>query len=68
MGERNSYSKINHDATFMRMKEDHMCNGQLKTAYNVQLAVYSEYIIMGIGVLPEPNDMNTSIPFVQQLE
>ena len=68
MGERNSYSKIDHDATFMRMKVDHMCNGQLKTAYNVQLAVYSEYIIMGIGVLPEPNDMNTSIPFVQQLE
>lgn len=59
MGERNSYSKIDHDATFMRMKEDYMCNGQLKTAYNVQLVVHSEYIIMGIGVLPEPNDTNT---------
>ncbi|MFM1525748.1 IS1182 family transposase, partial [Helcococcus bovis] len=30
MGERNSYSKTNHDATFMRMKDDHMLNGQLK--------------------------------------
>ena len=36
MGEdRNSYSKTDHDATFMRMKEDHMRNGQLKPAYNM---------------------------------
>lgn len=67
MGERNSYSKTDHDATFMRMKEDHMRNGQLKPAYNVQLAVHSEYI-MGVGVFPKPNDTNTLIPFVQQLE
>ena len=39
MGEnRNSYSRIDHDATFMRMKEDHMRNGQLKPAYN-ELAI-----------------------------
>ena len=45
MGEgRNSYSKTDEDATFMRMKEDHMRNGQLKPGYNVQLAVNSEYI------------------------
>ncbi|PNZ34089.1 IS5/IS1182 family transposase, partial [Mammaliicoccus vitulinus] len=30
LGERNSYSKTDHDATFMRMKDDHMMNGQLK--------------------------------------
>ena len=35
MGQRNIYSKTDKDATFMRMKEDHMRNGQLKTAYNV---------------------------------
>lgn len=35
MGDRNSYSKIDHDATFMRMKEDHMLNGQIKPAYNI---------------------------------
>ena len=29
-GDRNSYSKTDPDATFMRMKEDHMKNGQLK--------------------------------------
>ena len=36
---RNSYSKTDPDATFMRMKVDHMRNGQLKPAYNVQIAV-----------------------------
>lgn len=36
LGERNSYSKTDTDATFMRMKEDYMKNGQLKAAYNVQ--------------------------------
>ena len=41
---RNSYSKTDPDATFMRMKDDHMRNGQLKPAYNVQIAVNSEYI------------------------
>ncbi|MCD9577581.1 IS5/IS1182 family transposase, partial [Flavobacterium sp. SCIV07] len=33
---RNSFSKTDTDATFMRMKEDHMLNGQLKPAYNLQ--------------------------------
>lgn len=34
--DRNSFSKTDHDATFMRMKEDAMKNGQLKPAYNIQ--------------------------------
>ncbi|MBK7883124.1 MAG: hypothetical protein IPJ81_04455 [Chitinophagaceae bacterium] len=33
---RKSYSKTDTEATFMRMKEDHMKNGQLKLAYNLQ--------------------------------
>ena len=37
--DRNSYSKTDLEATFMRRKEDHMLNGQLKAAYNVQIAV-----------------------------
>ena len=41
-GERNSYSKTDHDATFMRMKEDAMGNGQLKPAYNLQHGVDAE--------------------------
>ncbi len=34
LGGRNSYSKTDVDATFMRVKDDHMQNGQLKPAYN----------------------------------
>jgi transposase len=41
---RNSYSKTDTDATFMRMKEDHMRNGQLKPAYNVQISTNNQYI------------------------
>lgn len=44
MGDRNSYSKTDHDATFMRMKEDHMKNGQLKPAYNVQISTENNFI------------------------
>ena len=36
--ERNSYSKTDYDATFMRMKDDYMRNGQLKAGYNLQVA------------------------------
>ena len=43
--DRNSYSKTDLEATFMRMKEDHMQNGQLKPAYNVQVAVENYFII-----------------------
>ncbi|MDD6958146.1 MAG: IS1182 family transposase [Dialister sp.] len=67
LGTRNSYSKTDPDATFMRMKEDHMKNGQLKPAYNLQLAVQSEYII-GLGLFLNPTDTRTLIPFLTALE
>ena len=63
---RNSYSKTDHDATFMRMKEDHMRNGQLKPAYNIQLASASGFII-GENVSHHPNDMYTLKPFLKKL-
>ncbi|EGQ0397092.1 hypothetical protein G5I87_002318 [Staphylococcus pseudintermedius] len=34
-GDRKSYSKTDHDVNFMRMKDDHMRNGQLKPSYNL---------------------------------
>ncbi|MFP4025014.1 MAG: IS1182 family transposase, partial [Thiohalospira sp.] len=40
---RNSYSKIDPDATFMRMKEDHMLNGQLKPAYNFMISTNQQF-------------------------
>lgn len=68
MGEsRNSYSKTDRDATFMRLKEDHMRNGQLKPAYNVQIAVNSEYIT-GIEAFSHRTDVRTLKPFLQRLE
>jgi len=42
--QRNSYSKTDTDATFMRMKEDHMKNGQLKPAYNLQVSSNNQYV------------------------
>jgi transposase len=42
--ERNSYSKTDTDATFMRLKEDHLKNGQLKPAYNVQLSTNNQFV------------------------
>ena len=54
-GERNSYSKTDLDATFMRMKEDHMLNGQLKPAYNLQHGVDLEYITW-LTINPNPTD------------
>jgi len=45
LGSRNSYSKTDTDATFMRMKEDHMLNGQLKPGYNVQISTSNQFIV-----------------------
>jgi len=66
-GDRNSYSKTDTDATFMRMKEDAMKNGQLKPAYNLQHGVDSEYITW-LTVGPQPTDTNTLIPFLKSME
>ena len=66
LGERNSYSKTDNDATFMRMKDDHMMNGQLKPTYNVQLAVEAEYVV-GVGVFPNPTDVTTLKPLLERM-
>ena len=66
-GERNSYSKTDPDATFMRMKEDAMLNGQLKPAYNLQHGVDSEYITW-LDISPRPTDTRTLIPFLKDME
>ena len=66
-GSRNSYSKTDVDATFMRMKEDAMKNGQLKPAYNLQHGVDSEYIVW-LTIGPQPTDTTTLIPFLKIME
>ena len=63
--DRNSYSKTDLEATFMRMKEDHMLNGQLKPAYNVQIAVENYFIIHGY-ISNDRTDYNTLIPVINK--
>lgn len=64
-GERNSYVKIDQDATFMRMKEDSMRNEQLKPAYNLQHGVDAEYITW-LSISERPTDTRTLIPFLKE--
>jgi transposase len=66
-GERNSYSKTDHDATFMRMKEDHMKNGQLKPAYNVQISTENQ-IITHFGIYQRPGDTALLIPYLESFK
>lgn len=58
LGERNSFSKTDTDATFMRMKEDHMLNGQLKPGYNVQISTSNQFIV-NYTIHPNPTDTTT---------
>ncbi len=58
LGNRNSYSKTDTDATFMRMKEDHMLNGQLKPGYNWQISTENQYIL-GYTIHQTANDTTT---------
>jgi transposase len=62
---RSSYSKTDTDATFMRMKEDHMKNGQLKPAYNVQISTNNQYIA-SYTLHQNTTDTNTLIGHVDQ--
>lgn len=62
-GRRNSYSKTDPDATFMRMKEDHMKNGQLKPGYNLQIATHNQFIT-NYDCYHNPGDTLTLIPFL----
>ncbi|MFS7260567.1 IS1182 family transposase [Carnobacterium divergens] len=67
LGQRNSYSRTDPDATFMRMKDDHMKNGQLKAAYNLQIATNSQYIL-GYDLFSNPTDTRTLHPFLTTLK
>ena len=58
LGKRNSYSKTDPDATFMRMKEDHMKNGQLKPGYNAQIST-EDQIITHFSIHQNPTDTTT---------
>lgn len=67
VGERNSYSKTDNDATFMRMKEDPMKNGQTKPGYNLQVAANNQFAL-DYTLAPNPTDMRTLIPFLEKMD
>ena len=63
LGPRNSYSKTDPDATFMRMKEDAMNNGQTKPGYNVQISTENQYIV-NMQMYWNPTDTTTLPDFL----
>lgn len=67
MGTRNSYSKTDCDATFMRMKEDAMLNGQLKPGYNVQISTENQFIT-NLGIYQRPADTLTMISYLESFK
>ena len=67
MGSRNSYSKTDPEATFMRMKEDAMLNGQLKPGYNVQISTENQFIT-NFGIYQRPTDTLTMISYLESFK
>lgn len=67
LGQRNSFSKTDNDATFMMMKEDHMKNGQLKPGYNIQIST-SNQCIVNYTIHPNPTDTRTLESHINQHE
>ena len=63
--QRNSYSKTDHSATFMRVKSDYMGNGQLLPAYNLQAAICDEYIAV-VDVKQYATDTECFVPLMEK--
>ncbi len=67
LGERNSYAKTDPDATFMRMKEDHLQNGQLKAGYNIQMGTEAQFVV-GFSLHQRPADPGCLIPHLEETQ
>ncbi|ADM70561.1 hypothetical protein GMA19_02757 [Paenibacillus polymyxa E681] len=65
LGDRNSFCKTDPDATFMRMKEDHMRNGQLKPGYNVQIGTENQFIL-AYSIHQRPADTRCLQPHIEK--
>lgn len=64
---RNSYSKTDVDATFMRIKTDYMGNDQLLPSYNMQIIVADEYILTG-DVYQFASDTDCFVPIINKFK
>ncbi len=67
LGTRNSYSKTDESATFMRMKEAYMKNGQLKSAYNIQISTQNQFIT-NLGIFQYTGDTSTLVPMLEDFQ
>ena len=63
--QRNSYSKTDNGASFMRIKRDYMGNDQLLPAYNLQLGICDEYIAV-YDVKQFASDMECFQPLMER--
>ncbi len=67
LDKRNSFSKTDKDATFMRMKGDSMRMPILKPGYNVQIGTENQFIV-GFSVDQNPADNVGLISHLDQVE
>lgn len=67
LGERGSYSKTDPGAAFMRMKDDHMGNGQLKAGYNVQASTQDQFNV-NYSLHQDTTDTKTLTPHYKELQ
>lgn len=63
---RNSYSRTDEDATFMRMKGDPL-KAWPKPGYNVQLGTENQFVV-GFSVHQRPGDTGCLVPHLEQVE
>lgn len=63
--DRNSYSKTDPGATFMRMKRDHMRNDQTLPGYNIQIGVADEYVVVA-DIYRYRNDQDCFQPLMEK--
>lgn len=66
LGDRNSFSRTDHGATCLRIKGDHMKNGQLKPGCNAALGVDAECTVAAM-ISPERSNVVTFIPMMKKL-
>ena len=64
---RNSYSKTDPDAIFMRMKEDHLHDSQLKPGYNIQNGTENQFVV-NFSIHQEAGDATCLTPHLEKLQ
>ncbi len=62
---RNSYSKTDQSATFMRVKSDYMGNDQLLPSYNMQIGICDEYIAV-VDAKQYASDQECFVPLMNR--